>query len=514
MYGVRTRAAIVGLAILFTIGAPRAADKRPVAETDLFRFTWIADPQIAPDGSQVAFVRVVVNEKENRYETSIFLVPAAGGGEPRRITAGTRDTAPRWSPDGRRMAFVRNVEKDGKPQASQIFVMQMDGGEARPLTDVPRGATSPSWSPDGKTIAFAATATADDVKKQREEKAERQEGQERREGPEKTQGPDDKGDKGAASHKSDVKVITRAVYRANGNPDFLEGDRHSHIWKLAIVDDPLAKSPEPRQVTSGEFDERMAEWSPDGSTIYFTSTRVPEPYYEPQHSELYSVPAAGGSITKVAAIEGTISDVSLSPDGRRIAFVGTLHGNPVRSYSQPDLWITDAAPGSTPKNLTAAYDFDVNGGIGGDQAAPRGENRKPIVWSPDGASLVLVTAEHGSANLRRISIATGKIEPLTTGTQDVVSYAAARDRSKLAAVVSSQTDIGDLFLVDTTRASQTSTDLPRLTHVNDALFKDIAQSEPEEIWYTSFDGKKIQGWILKPPDFDPGRKYPLILEIH
>src|SRR5437899_1478101 len=147
MYGVRTRAAIVGLAILFTIGAPRAADKRPVAETDLFRFTWIADPQIAPDGSQVAFVRVVVNEKENRYETSIFLVPAAGGGEPRRITAGTRDTAPRGSPDGRRIAFGRNVEADGKPQASQLFVMQIDGREAGPLTDGPSGPPSPAGPP-------------------------------------------------------------------------------------------------------------------------------------------------------------------------------------------------------------------------------------------------------------------------------------------------------------------------------------------------------------------------------
>src|SRR5262249_54849596 len=255
----------------------------------LFKFTWIADPQIAPDGSQVAFVRVVVNEKENRYEASIFLVPTGGGAEPRRVTAGSRDTGPRWSPDGRRLAFVRNVEKDGKPQGSQIFVMQMDGGEARAVTDLPRGANAPSWSPDGKTIAFTATATADDVKKQREEKS-----------------GDDREKKDAeknATHKSDVKVITRAVYRANGNPDFLEADRHSHIWTVDMVDDPLAKTPEPRQITSGEFDERLAEWSPDGSTIYFTSTRVAEPYYEPQHSELYAVPAAGGSITKVAAIE-------------------------------------------------------------------------------------------------------------------------------------------------------------------------------------------------------------------
>src|SRR5262249_32740653 len=155
------------------------------------------------------------------------------------------------------------------------FMMQMGGGEARPLTDLPRGATSPAWAPDGKTIAFSTTATADDLKKQREER-EKASDEKKDADKKETENKD-----GAPTpHKSDVKAITRAVYRANGNPDFLEADRHSHIWTLAVVDDPLAKAPDPRQVTSGEFDERFAEWAPDGSAIYFTSTRVAEPYYE------------------------------------------------------------------------------------------------------------------------------------------------------------------------------------------------------------------------------------------
>src|SRR5262249_14985576 len=133
MQAVRARLAVIAAAIALAIAAPRAADKRPITETDLFKFTWIADPQIAPDGSQVPFVRVVVNEKDNRYESSLFLVPTTGGGDPRRISAGTRDSAPRWSPNGKTLAFVRSPEKDGKPQPSQIFMMQMDGGEARPL---------------------------------------------------------------------------------------------------------------------------------------------------------------------------------------------------------------------------------------------------------------------------------------------------------------------------------------------------------------------------------------------
>ncbi len=305
-----------------------------------------------------------------------------------------------------------------------------------------------------------------------------------------------------------MKVITRAVYRANGNPTWVDDQHHSHVFIVRVPGNATDK-PTPEQITDGEFDERGLEWSPDGTLIYFTSTRVPEAYYDPPHSEAYSVPARGGPVTKVIAIEGTISDLSPSPDGKRLAFVGTLHGNPVRSYSQPDLFVADARAGATPRNLTAEYDFDVMGGIGGDQAAPRGGNGKPIVWSRDGASLVIVSAEHGSSNLKRVDLATGNVSPITEGNHDVVAYTASKDASTIAATLSTQTNINDISIVDLAHPS------PRaITHVNEELFKDIHQSEPEEIWYTSFDGKRIQGWILKPPDFDASKHYPMILEIH
>jgi dipeptidyl aminopeptidase/acylaminoacyl peptidase len=212
----------------------------------------------------------------------------------------------------------------------------------------------------------------------------------------------------------------------------------------------------------------------------------------------------------VAAIEGSISNVSISPDGSRIAFVGELRGTPIRSYSQTDLWLTGATAGSAPKNLTADYDFDIASGIGGDQAAPRGQNRKPLVWSRDGASIFVVGAEKGSSNIKRLTVASGKLEPVTTGEHDVVAFSATPDGSKIAATLSTQTNIGDLSVLDPgSKAAPT-----QITRVNEELFKDIQQSTPEEIWYKSFDGRNIQGWILKPPDFDPSKKYPLILEIH
>src|SRR5256885_5989474 len=390
--------AALACVLMLVVASPRAQGKRAVAETDLLKFTWIADPQISPDGRMVAFVRVTVNEKDNRYETSLYAVASSGQDAPRRLTAGVRDTTPRWAPDGRRIAFLRAAEKDGTPQPAQIYLLQMDGGEARPITDITSGASSPAWSPDGSTIAFNSSTSMDAAKQSDDPKP-------------------------SGEHKSDVQVVTRAVYRENGNPGYVDSEHHAHIFTIEVLD-ALDRRPPPKQLTDGEFDEQGIAWAPDGSKIYFVSTRVAEPYYDEKGSDLYVVPAAGGTIAKVAAIDGDIANLSVSPDGKRIAFVGTLSGKPIRSYSQPDLWVVGAAPNSTAKNLTEKYDYDVAGGIGGDQAAPRGSNRKPIVWSSDGRSLLVVAAEKGSANLKRVVIASGAVETVTEGAHDVVAYSA------------------------------------------------------------------------------------------
>ena len=235
------------------IAPAQGQGRRFITEKDLLRFTWIADPQISPDGSLVAFVRVSVNEKDNKYETSLFAVPSSGSESPRRLTSGTRDTAPRWAPDGKQIAFVRAVEKDGKAQPTQIDVLPMNGGEARAITEAASGASSPVWSPDGKQIAFTSPTGVEDAKKSDDPKP-------------------------AAERKSDVEVVTRAVYRANGNPGYVDTIHHSHIFTITVPGSDQGLTPSQKQLTDGEFDEHGVQWSRDGATIYFTSTRVSEPY--------------------------------------------------------------------------------------------------------------------------------------------------------------------------------------------------------------------------------------------
>ncbi len=464
-----------------------AQEKRLITESDIMKFVWIAEGQISPDGRFVAFTRVTINEGKDDYETSLWLVPADGSSQPRVLTSGTRDSSPRWSPDGKSIAFVRAPEKDGKPQPAQIYLLALDGGEARPITDLPRGAGGPVWSPDGKRIAFSSSMRPDDYP---------------------PSPPAPPAQSAPPAPKSDIRVITSAVYRANGG-GWNDPDRQSHIWVTEVR--PGTEVAKATQLTSGKYSEGGHVWAPDGSRLYFSSTRVDEPYFLQGDSDLYSILASGGEITKVASINGSIGGPRPSPDGKWIAFNGTLYGTAERSYDQPDLFVAAADGSGAPRNLTAGYDFDIGGGVGGDQRAPRGGGAGGAIWAADGKSIITVAGEQGSANLVRIDVASGSVSPVYRAAHTVQAYTATPDAKTIAAVTSTGTNINDLFVLD---AGAGASSAKQITHVNDALFKGIKLSEPELVSWTSFDGKKIEGWVLHPPDFDKSRQYPFILEIH
>ena len=503
---------IAGTAALF-------AQRRNITEKDLFDFVWIGDPQISPDGSRVAFVRVAVNEKKEGYSTSIWSVPVAGGEEPHQLTKGDHDSTPRWSPDGKYLLFLRSTEKDGKPEPPQLSILSMAGGDSFSFTDLPKGASNPVWAPDGKTIAFTSDTNAEDLAKQ--EKKKRKEEELKKEVSQSSPSPHptsvagivDPGPQTAAKkaeteseHESDIRVITRAVYRED-NEGYADPKHPQHIWVVTAPRNADEKV-QPKQLTSGRFDEGNVVWSNDTALIYFTSLHVDEPYYELPRTELYSVPASGGAPAKLNSIDMEMNNLSLSPDGKQIAFIAAV-AQPINSYTQPDLWIVDLMPNAKPRNLTATFDFDIGDGVFGDNAAPRAVGANIPLWMPDGRRLLEVCGKEGKTVLASFDVESGAENDLTHGNQAVLRFRAPADRSKIVYTVSTPTRINDLFVLDGNGGE------PRqLTHVNDPLFSKLNLTEPEEIHYKTFDGKNIEAWVQKPPDFNPAKKYPLILDIH
>ena len=486
---MRNRLLLILVVICFCV--PAYAQKRNITEKDLFNFVWIADPQVAPDGSRVAFVRVTVNARKDGYDTSIWTVSTANG-EPRQMTAGPRDAQPRWSPDGKYLCFVRAPETNGRVEPPQLYMLSMEGGEAFQFTSVPRGAAGPQWSPDGKMIAFANGATAEEIAKAAPRPSP---------SPAASASPSP-----SPERESDVRVITRAVYRSN-DAGYVDFKHPGHIWVVAAPHTGDEKVT-PKQLTSGRYSDGNVTWAKDGARIYFTSDHRDEPYYELGQTDIYWIPVTGGQPAKLTSFDMGAGAFTVSPDGKQIAFYAATN-KPVRSYTEPDLWVMDLNQDAKPRNLTADYDFDLGSGVGGDNTAPRGGGGFPPVWSADGKNIVALVGKQGKALLASFNAADGRETDVTSGNEAIVSFRATPDGSKFALLISTPTKIGDLFWFD-----RSSGQRKQLTHFNDELFSKLNLSEPEEIWYNSFDGKKIQAWIQKPPNFDANKKYPLILNIH
>jgi dipeptidyl aminopeptidase/acylaminoacyl peptidase len=459
--------------------APGTVAKRSITDLDLLDFVWLADPQIAPDGRSVAVVRVTVDRERDTYASAIWSVSTDGSFQPRPLTSGPRDTTPRWSSDGAMLAFLRETDHDGQPDPGQVFAIDVRGGDARPLTRLPEGVASYAWSPDGRTLAaVSAVAVAAP--------------------------PADRG----RAKPSDVRVITRATFRADGS-GYRDGARHSRVFLVPIHE---SRVPElGRALPGSRLGELDPVFSRDGKTLFFRGRDVEEADFAPPKTLLYATAAAGGEPRVVATVHGTASDLVPSPDGRLLAFEGTANATPMRSYSRPDLFVADVATGAV-RNLTAHDDADIGGGLAGDQRAPHASGGSGPAWTANGSALLVVSAARGRANVVQVRVSDGSESPVTTGDQEVQDFSESADGKGLVILLATPTSIGDLFLADLAPGSSSA--LHRLTSVNERLFEVVDLPDPQAFSVKSFDGQTIDGWYVAPPGFDPHKKYPLILQVH
>lgn len=453
-------------------------------EEDLLRFAWIADPQISPDGSRIAYVRVAVDAAEDRYTTALWIVPA-GGGAARALTFGLFDGQPRWSPDGKRLAFVRSPEA-GKP--GQLWLMPMaGGGEAVRLTELPKGAGNAAWSPDGRRIAFTSgTNPALDTPEAEAAKAKNAPG----------------------------RIVGRPMVQLD-NAGALDPEHADHLWVVDLAVDGLSAAGPPRPLTTGPWSETEPAWTPDGGRVLFLSDRRREPWFGPEDGDVWSVDAArseptADDVTLVADLTGALQRFAVGPDGRILA-VGVRTVDPPRSYDQPDLFLfAPPFPSRLPAVLTEGYDFEAGqSSIASDLHPPRGGGSVPLAFVEDGQAALTVVSRHGACRLARVDLGDGSVRETTPADREVIAGTVAANGARAALVIGTAERPGVLFSFDVASGA-----LTELVDPNRELFAEARTGAVEEFWYDSFDGRKIQGWNVTPPDFDPGKKYPLVLEIH
>lgn len=451
--------------------SPGGASRKITAE-DLYRFRLITDSQISPDGRHVIYSIQRVDRKSEKKFTNLWLAPT-GGGRPRQFTYGDHaDSQPRWSPDGRSIAFLSN--RAGKKH-SQIHIIPADGGEARQVTDLKGSFATFEWSPDGKTMVCA-------FRKMDREVLEREQNE-------------DKKKLGIVARR-----IDRVFYKLDGS-GFLPNERW-HIWTVS------ARTGKAVQLTSGErHDEYSPSWSPEGKRIVFLSNRRPDPDREPGHIDIFVMAARGGRPRRIPTKPGDKWSVGFSPDGKWLAYYGIVGEG--QWYKNMVLWVVPASGRSAARNLTGRFDIEVAGDTANDLKGepPVG----PPVWSRDGSRIYFKVARHGRVTVRSIAPGSRRagLETVIDEWGSVLQFSLDRENNRIAYVYGDMGNPGDLYVRDLGGCAPR-----RLTRINNRVLSRVDLGEIEEVWFKGRDGNDLHGWILRPPGFNPRKKYPAILEIH
>jgi dipeptidyl aminopeptidase/acylaminoacyl peptidase len=443
--------------------------KRTITAEDLYRFQNITHCQISPDGQVVAFCLWRVDDKKQKKYSNLWLTPT-GQGAPRQFTYGNQvDSQPRWSPDGREIAFISNRGDEKQPQ---IYLIPFDGGEARPLTNLKGELGGFEWSPDGRQLVGA-------FRKMDKDALEREEDEQKKE-------------LGVVD-----RHITRLIYKADGE-GFLPQERW-HIWTID------ARTGRAKQLTGGDiYDERNPTWSPDGQAIAFVSNRSDDPDRTWDQDNLFVIPAAGGELRKIETAPGPKNSPRFSPDGRWLAYYQEASRQEL--WRKTNLWLAPVNNNGPAKNLTQPFDFHVGQDTLNDIDKI---SVIPPIWSPDSQKLYFQVTHYGDTLLKSIQIDGNNLQDIisTQGVSGDVTFDCSG--AKMAYAQGEMTTPGQVWLRDFSTGRTR-----KLTRFNETLLRGIDLGQVEEIWFKGPDHNDLQGWIIKPPGFDESKKYPSILEIH
>jgi dipeptidyl aminopeptidase/acylaminoacyl peptidase len=452
---------------------------KTITAEDLYRFELVSAPQISPDGRHVVYAQQRVDPKTEKKYSNLWIVPTEGG-EPRRFTNGDQnDVNPKWSPDGSEIAFLSNRGDEKQPQ---LYLIPFQGGEARCLTEMKGQWKDFAWSPDGAHILAQFRAKDPEAIEREEDEAKKK--------------------LGIVERHYD-----RVFYKFDG-VGFLPHQRW-HLWSVAV------DSGETRQLTGGEvFDEREPSWSPDGKWIVFVSNHNPDPDLEHDDDDLFVIPfeAEGDEplqpdeMRKIETQPGPKQKPTFSPDGETIAYLG--RDGRGDWWKNVDLWVVPFGEGTgSARNLSEEIDYSIEFSTLNDLNFGGGV-LSPPTWSPDGEQIYFQLCKEGSQLLLRCEVSTGESTTVIDEQGVVGGFTFDQDQENLAYFFGTMDDPGQIWL----HRLQDGQTRP-ITATNPWL-EDVDLGSMERVWFPGADDNPLQGWILKPPGFDPSQEYASILEIH